>query len=235
MSLLDKIEKGVGTVTSRAKSRFSDDVEVIEIASKLRETMDRRAASFARDRSVVPNVYRIHLAPSDIERVDSWGRDEMIRQMEEIASAHAAEQGFSFVGPVDITFVTDPTLIAPTIEIDSSTRRGAAAPAAAATASPSHPILDIDGQRYLLTGPVTVIGRGSDADIIVDDSGVSRRHLEIRLTQGHAIASDMASTNGTFVEGHRVDAATLLDGNTLTIGRTRIMFWDGSQGTEANG
>ena len=99
--------------------------------------------------------------------------------------------------------------------------------------TPSHPILDIDGQRYLLTGPVTVIGRGSEADIIVDDSGVSRRHLEIRLTQGHAIATDLGSTNGTFVEGHRVDAATLLDGNTLTVGRTRIMFWDGSQSAEA--
>ena len=99
-------------------------------------------------------------------------------------------------------------------ELDSSTRRGAAAPAAAATASPAHPILDIDGQRYLLTGPVTVIGRGSEADIIVDDSGVSRRHLEIRLMQGHAIATDLHSTNGTFVEGHRVDAATLMDGNT---------------------
>ena len=121
------------------------------------------------------------------------------------------------------------------VEIDSSTRRGAAAPAAAATASPAHPILDIDGQRYLLTGPITVIGRGSEADIIVDDSGVSRRHLEIRLMQGHAIATDLNSTNGTFVEGHRVDAATLLDGNTLTVGRTRIMFWDGTQGVGTNG
>ena len=233
MGILDKFEKGVENVTSRAMSRFSDDVEPIEIASKLRETMDKRAASFARDRSVVPNVFRIHLAPSDVSRIESWGLDEMIRQMEEVATTHASEQGYSFVGPVKVSFTPDSTLTAPAIEIESSTRRGGAAPAASASATPSHPILDIDGQRYLLTGPVTVIGRGSEADIIVDDSGVSRRHLEIRLTQGHAIATDLGSTNGTFVEGHRVDAATLLDGNTLTVGRTRIMFWDGSQNAEA--
>ena len=233
MGILDKFEKGVENVTSRAMSRFSDDVEPIEIASKVRETMDKRAASFARDRSVVPNVFRIHLAPSDVSRIESWGLDEMIRQMEEVATTHASEQGYSFVGPVKVSFVPDADLTAPAIEIESSTRRGGAAPAASASATPSHPILDIDGQRYLLTGPVTVIGRGSEADIIVDDSGVSRRHLGIRLTQGHAIATDLGSTNGTFVEGHRVDAATLLDGNTLTVGRTRIMFWDGSQGTEA--
>ena len=111
----------------------------------------------------------------------------------------------------------------------------AAAPAASATATPAHPIVDINGQRYLLTGPVTVIGRGSEADIIVDDSGVSRRHLEIRLTHGNAIASDLGSTNGTFVEGQRVDAVTLVDGNTLTIGRTQILFWDGTQNSGVNG
>ena len=204
MGFLDKFGRGVEDVAGRAKSRFSNDVEPIEIASKLRETMDKRAASFARDRSVVPNVFRIHLAPADFQRVVSWSQDEMARQMEEVATSHAADQGYSFVGPVEVTFVSDDSLGSP-VEIDSSTRR------------------------------VPVIGRGSEADIIVDDSGVSRRHLEIRLMQGHAIATDLHSTNGTFVEGHRVDAATLLDGNTLTVGRTRIMFWDGTQGVGANG
>ncbi|MBO3724134.1 DUF3662 domain-containing protein [Actinomyces bowdenii] len=235
MGFLDKFEKGVENVTNRAMSRFSDDVEPIEIASKLRETMDKRAASFARDRSVVPNIFRIHLAPANIERIMAWGQDEMVRQMEEVATTHAAEQGYSFVGPVEVSFIPNETPNAPAVEIESSTRRGSAAPAAAATASPAQPIVDINGQRYLLTGPVTVIGRGSEADIIVDDSGVSRRHLEIRLTQGNTIATDMGSTNGTFVEGQRVDAVTLVDGNTLTIGRTQIMFWDGTQSVGANG
>lgn len=88
-------------------------------------------------------------------------------------------------------------------------------------------LLDIDGQRYLLTGPVTIIGRGSEADIVVDDPGVSRRHLEISVTPQGVIATDLGSTNGLYVEGHQVPAATLLDGNSLTIGRTRIMFWSG--------
>ena len=39
------------------------------------------------------------------------------------------------------------------------------------------------------------------------------------------IATDLGSTNGTFVEGHRIDAATLLDGNQIVIGRTKILFW----------
>ena len=85
MGILDKFEKGVENVTNRAMSRFSDDIEPIEIASKLRETMDKRAASFARDRSVVPNIFRIHLTPPSIERITAWGQDEMVRQ---IAARH---------------------------------------------------------------------------------------------------------------------------------------------------
>ena len=121
MGFLDKFEKGVENVTNRAMSRFSDDIEPIEIASKLRETMDKRAASFARDRSVVPNIFRIH-------RITAWGQDEMVRQMEEVATSHAADQGYSFVGPVEVSFLVNNTPNAPAIEIESSTRRGAAAP-----------------------------------------------------------------------------------------------------------
>jgi len=90
MGFLDKFEKGVENVTNRAMSRFSDDIEPIEIASKLRETMDKRAASFARDRSVVPNIFRIHLTPPSIERITAWGQDEMVRQMEEVGRRRAA-------------------------------------------------------------------------------------------------------------------------------------------------
>ena len=91
MGFLDKFEKGVENVTNRAMSRFSDDIEPIEIASKLRETMDKRAASFARDRSVVPNIFRIHLTPPSIERITAWGQDEMVRQMEEVAASLSEE------------------------------------------------------------------------------------------------------------------------------------------------
>ena len=132
MGFLDKFGRGVEDVAGRAKSRFSNDVEPIEIASKLRETMDKRAASFARDRSVVPNVFRIHLAPADFQRVVSWSQDEMARQMEEVATSHAADQGYSFVGPVEVTFVSDDSLGSP-VEIDSSTRRGADTAAATRT------------------------------------------------------------------------------------------------------
>ena len=174
MGFLDKFEKGVENVANRAMSRFSDDVEPIEIASKLRETMDKRAASFARDRSVVPNVFRIHLAPSDVERLRSWGEEEMVTQMQDVATTHAGEQGYSFVGPVEVSFVEDDALTAPTIEIESSTRRGAAAPAAGLLQRPDGP----------LEHPVRDLAGGADV-LVAHDRDVADLRVELRLPGVH--------------------------------------------------
>jgi hypothetical protein len=228
MGILDRFEKGVENVVSSAFSKaFRSEVKPIEIASAVRREMHEQAATLSRDRTVAPNEFTVNLAPGDLRRVSEWGDDTLAGEMMSAATDHATSQSYSFVGPVAVTFAEDPSLHTGRIRVRSATRRGAVAPAAAAQASVQHPILDIDGRRYLLTGPVTVLGRGSESDIVLDDSGVSRRHLEVRVTPQGVIATDLGSTNGSFVEGHRITAATLVDGNTITMGRSRIMFWTG--------
>jgi len=228
MGVLDRFEKGVERALSSTFSKaFKPDLKPVDIASAIRRDMDERTAALSRGRTVVPNTFTVELGATEFDQIQSWGAEALADEMVAAAEDHARDQGYVFVGPVEVSFVeTDEPTGA--FRVRSSSRRGAVAPATTGAASRRHPILDIDGQRYLLTGPVTVIGRGSEADIIVDDTGVSRRHLEIRVTPDGVIASDMGSTNGTFVEGHRVPAATLVDGNTLTIGRTRILFWSGT-------
>lgn len=232
MGVLDRFEKGVERALSNTFSKaFKPDLKPVDIAAAIRRDMDERTAALSRGRTVVPNTFTVELGPTEFDQISGWGADALADEMVAAAEDHAREQGYVFVGPVEVTFVeTDEPTGA--FQVRSSSRRGAVAPATTSGASRRHPILDIDGQRYLLTGPVTVIGRGSEADIVVDDTGVSRRHLEIRVTPDGVIASDMGSTNGTFVEGHRVPAATLVDGNTLTIGRTRILFWTGNDEPE---
>ena len=71
--------------------------------------------------------------------------------------------------------------------------------------------------------------------IILDDPGISRRHSEIRVTNDgpHLVSSirDLASTNGTFVNGERLAVASvrLVDGDQITIGRTPITFRAGKR------
>ncbi|MFI2754953.1 FhaA domain-containing protein [Cellulomonas sp. P22] len=234
MGILDKFEHSVERVVNNAFAKaFRSEVKPVELASALRREVDDRAAVVDRDRTVVPNEFTIELSPVDHEQVEAWGAEALADELAANVTEHASGQRYAFVGPVTVTFLEHEDLETGRFRVRSATVRGAVAPATSSSApSPRHPLVDIDGQRYLLTGPVTVIGRGSEADIIVDDPGVSRRHLEIRVTPDGVVASDLGSTNGLFVEGHQVPAATLLDGNTLTIGRTRIMFWTGETSDE---
>jgi hypothetical protein len=87
--------------------------------------------------------------------------------------------------------------------------------------------LEVDGRRHPLSKQVTVLGRASDADVVLDDPGVSRRHAEVHLIDGRARVIDLGSTNGTFVDGERVHAGDLTDGSSITIGRSRITFHSG--------
>ena len=89
------------------------------------------------------------------------------------------------------------------------------------------PILDIDGQSYPLAAGVTVLGRSSEADITLDDPGVSRRHAEIRIVDGRPRLVDLGSTNGTYLDGERVTSAYLSDGSQITMGRTRMVLHAG--------
>jgi hypothetical protein len=228
MTFLDRFEKGVERAVNGAFAKASrSEVKPVDLASALRRELDDKAAVLARGRAVVPNEFVIELSPQDFDRILDWGAEAMGEELQEEVARHAASQRYAFVGPISVTFEEDPALEVGVFQVRSETVRGAVAPAGQAPATPRHPILDVDGQRYLLTGPVTVIGRGSDADIIVEDTGVSRRHVEIRLTQDGPIVTDLGSTNGTFVEGHRITNALLVDGNTITIGRTQLVFWTG--------
>lgn len=226
MSVFDRLEKAVEQGVNAPFSKiFKSNVKDVDIASAIRESMDDHATSLTGDATVVPNEYEVAMAQADLDAVQNSNSQVLVQQLEIALTEYAKEQHYSFVGPIDIRFSVDDGQSTGTIAVHSYTKRGPAAPATTMSASAAHPIIDIQGRQWMLTEPVTVIGRGSEADIVISDSGVSRRHLELRITPTGVIATDLGSTNGTYVEGHRIDAATLLDGNELTIGRTHIVFW----------
>ena len=95
------------------------------------------------------------------------------------------------------------------------------------------PLLEVIGdQTYLLVGQRSIVGRGSNVDIALNDSGVSHRHFEIVQVGPHYVLRDLGSTNGTYVEGNNVKEATLLDRNIIQAGRVKMIFWRQAADTE---
>jgi len=78
----------------------------------------------------------------------------------------------------------------------------------------------ISGRRIAVTAP-TVLGRSSDADIVIDDPYASDFHVRVGIQNGGLVAHDLGSTNGTYVNGRRVTVPTTLSkGDALQIGKT---------------
>lgn len=93
---------------------------------------------------------------------------------------------------------------------------------------PSRPreraVLLWDGHELQLDQGVVVLGRSSGCDVVVDDPNVSRRHAEIRrLGEGYSLV-DLGSTNGTEVNGQRVGETSLMNGDVIGVGTTRLTF-----------
>lgn len=75
------------------------------------------------------------------------------------------------------------------------------------------------GQVYALDGTEHVIGRGTEADIWVEDGGVSRRHARITCrSDGRYFVEDLGSTNGTFVGAQRVEICEIRPGDRVQVG-----------------
>jgi predicted component of type VI protein secretion system len=85
-------------------------------------------------------------------------------------------------------------------------------------------VLVLAGVRRQLDRPAVVLGRSKECDLVVDDPSASRRHAEVRGENGDYWLIDLGSTNGTEVNGKRVDRAKLEPGDVITVGQTRVTF-----------
>jgi pSer/pThr/pTyr-binding forkhead associated (FHA) protein len=80
------------------------------------------------------------------------------------------------------------------------------------------------GERFTLAEHPITIGRRPESNIVLADPNVSRNHAEIRPQGESFMLTDLGSTNGSKVNGVRVEQRLLVDGDELTFGNTRFRF-----------
>jgi pSer/pThr/pTyr-binding forkhead associated (FHA) protein len=89
-------------------------------------------------------------------------------------------------------------------------------------------LIDLSGghaREILINAEDFLIGRGEDCDLALHDAEVSRHHCTIRIRSGEAVASDLGSSNGTFVNGQRIVSQTRVrTGDELRLGTFRFLI-----------
>lgn len=84
----------------------------------------------------------------------------------------------------------------------------------------------VSGSRYLLDQDQVSVGRDPKADILLDDSTVSRTHAIFKKVPSGFQVQDTGSLNGTYVNRERVEQADLHNGDEIMIGKFRLVFFD---------
>jgi hypothetical protein len=229
VGVLQKFEQKLEQMVSGAFARtFRSAVQPVEIAAALAREADNSAQILSRDRRLVPNDFHVELSPADRERLDSLGSalvTELVGQLKD----HAAAQSYVFTGPVGITLETAEDLTTGRFRVRSQALARVSQPGPDPTETQvrrATAYLEVNGEKLPLAAPGIVIGRGNDADLRVNDPGVSRRHLEVRVSEdesGQRISvHDLGSTNGVLVNGKRVENAAVADGAEIRIGTTTL-------------
>ena len=229
MGLLERFEDSLDRLVNGAFARaFKAEVQPVEIAAALQRELDDRASVLDRQRTVVPNAFTVELSAHDHARLSVF-RDALATELSGLVTSYAGEQGYALLGPVTVLLAEDDELETGIFRVRSEARAqvrataGAAGPEATSEAA-GQPHLVVGGTAYPLVRSVTSLGRGSEVDIQVDDPGVSRKHCEIVTSAGGALVRDLRSTNGTWVEGERIDEHPLTEGTQVQIGTTVLTF-----------
>jgi FHA domain-containing protein len=252
MSMLRNLEAKLGGLVEGAFGRaFRTSVQPVELAHKLAKEMeDHQMASVSR--VYVPNHYRVFLSPKDREQFASY-EPALRKELSDYLLEHARQESFALSTRPQVEFHTDERLdlgefgiqaqlLAPPEEEQEAEGPGTPAPSAGdfghtMVYSPSRDARRVEaaqdrrqallvggGRRNVLSGSRVVIGRSREADIVLQDPNVSRRHAELRREDGGWQIVDLGSTNGIKVNGRRVDHQPLGAGDQITIGVTDLTF-----------
>jgi hypothetical protein len=200
----------------------------------------------------VPNEYTVHLSDKDRDKLEGYERS-LEQELSGYLLEHARRKGYDLLTRPEVHFNTDRRLRLGEFGIQARlvkppAREGEmpeqadeghtmvykvppAQPSADPTErAPDRPaltraVVDLNDRRYVLDGPRAVLGRSDDAECVLRDPNVSRRHAELRQdASGQWEISDLGSTNGVKVNGRRVTEAPLREGDQVTIGTTTFRF-----------
>lgn len=205
--VLKGVENGLERLFERTFARSGrGGLQPIEIGARIIREVDltRRLTNQG---AISANAIKVWLSPADAERFEGFQR-ALVSELEETVRQHALNEGFAFVGPVTVEVFIDDDLKGGHVEVQTDFEGG----------EPQPRLIMDDGRIFPVGEESLIIGRSPDVAVVINDANVSRRHAEVWRTAEGVAVRDLQSTNGTFVNGHRITAVSLSPRDDITVG-----------------
>jgi len=249
MSVLKSLENKIAGLVEGTFSRaFRSEVRPVEIARKLAREMEEHK-SFSVSRTYAPNEYRVFLSPRDRERFAGY-EAALTAELAGYLLEHARRERLTLLSRPVIEFETDDRLGLGEFGIQTRVAQPDEVPVSAppepqsgrtmvysnaervsepleerARARAQKVLLLLDGKRIVVGPAGATLGRGRQCDIVLNDPNVSRQHAEIRPRGGSWVLTDLGSTNGSQLNGHRIDGSEVLrPGDEIELGESVMTF-----------
>ncbi len=199
------------------RGRARNSIKPIELGRRLIREMDDQRSVDVKGRRIVPNDFEFHLSPRDRDGFNDI-EDALRSELVEAAREYARDEGYYFMGPVNVSLTADQDMRAGRFEIVSQLRQGPGGSMVASVVMPS-------GERIPLRDQKAVIGRLSESTITVVDANVSRHHAELRPVSNGWVIVDLGSTNGTLLNGVLLTGERVLaDGDIIGVGGKNLRY-----------
>lgn len=230
--VLQRFEQRIeGAVTGAFARAFRSAVQPVEIAAALQREVDNSAHILSRERRLVPNDFTVELSQPDYERLAPFS-STLSDELATLVDEHVKEQRYTLTGPLEIAFVETGELSTGRFRVRSRTNaavRPVEGQRMTETAiRASGVIMEVNGMKHPLSPPGVVVGRGNEADLKIEDPGISRRHAQIKIEQSSeatvVTVVDLESTNGVILDGRKVASGQVADGSQIRLGNTVIVI-----------
>jgi hypothetical protein len=218
MSFLARLEQCCAALIERAFAKtFPSDLEPAQIARKLVSTMEAQTRS-DEGRLRAPGAYVVYVSPVDFERLDQH-REYLERAWAQLLRDLGAKVGAEFEeGDVTVTMAARQNVPLGAIAVELAGR------AANIQSFRLHTVEGVPPNGVYSIAGRARIGRSEEGEIVLVDPSVSRTHAVVEIDEGGAFVRDLGSTNGTFLNGRRIESGSLRDGDELRFGNTRMRF-----------
>jgi hypothetical protein len=239
VGVLQRFEKRLESLVEGAFAKvFKGVVHPVEIASAMQREADNHKSILGAGRTLVPNRYVIDLSPPDHDRLESFAA-KLAQELAQAQAEYIGEQQWTVYGDVIVEIERGEGLDTGMFRVVSEVFTGGLDPEPAPAPhqpSPYQPVpspappaqvrvatlLTQAGQLYTLALGANLIGRGETSQIRIADTGISRQHARVDFDGLRVTVTDLGSTNGTGVNGTRVNAAALQAGDVVQVGSTAL-------------
>ncbi len=223
MSWFERIEEACAAFIERAfANMFPSDLEPAQIARKLVATMEARTQNID-NVLVAPDRYGVFVNPSDYARLAPH-RPYLEKEWSALIADVAARVGIAFQADAPhVALHEDDRVVAGAIDVDVEYDEEQRRPSSTVTL---RVIAGLPAERVFQVSGALRVGRHPQCDIVLPDPSVSRNHALLDVHRGDLIVHDAGSTNGTYVNGERVETRALRRGDVVAFGKTQLRVED---------